>query len=137
MEMPARRASATRPMCWPTFPGMYLPNCVDARMARQVRRRCGWPKARSCHDQAIALVATDAPNRTISRTSPVRFVSRDQRDRSEEHTSELQSLMRTSYAVFCLKKIKQTQEKVRQHNHLRNTESTRKQQKNKDTQERI
>src|SRR3546814_9987634 len=25
-------------------------------------------------------------------------------DRSEEHTSELQSLMRTSYAVFCLKK---------------------------------
>src|SRR3546814_9272743 len=33
-------------------------------------------------------------------------------DRSEEHTSELQSLMRISYAVFCLKKknkIQQTQ----------------------------
>src|SRR3546814_6351425 len=29
---------------------------------------------------------------------------RPRRDRSEEHTSELQSLMRTSYAVFCLKK---------------------------------
>src|SRR3546814_1640799 len=28
--------------------------------------------------------------------------------RSEEHTSELQSLMRTSYAVFCLKKKKKT-----------------------------
>src|SRR3546814_1843551 len=28
--------------------------------------------------------------------------------RSEEHTSELQSLMRTSYAVFCLQKKKQT-----------------------------
>src|SRR3546814_10526644 len=28
--------------------------------------------------------------------------------RSEEHTSELQSLMRTSYAVFCLKKKKIT-----------------------------
>src|SRR3546814_2061596 len=28
------------------------------------------------------------------------------RKRSEEHTSELQSLMRTSYAVFCLKKKK-------------------------------
>src|SRR3546814_7173277 len=27
--------------------------------------------------------------------------------RSEEHTSELQSLMRTSYAVFCLKKKRQ------------------------------
>src|SRR3546814_1743759 len=33
--------------------------------------------------------------------------------RSEEHTSELQSLMRISYAVFCLKK-KQTQTKNRQ-----------------------
>src|SRR3546814_10606080 len=29
--------------------------------------------------------------------------------RSEEHTSELQSLMRISYAVFCLKKKKQKQ----------------------------
>src|SRR3546814_3793590 len=29
-------------------------------------------------------------------------------DRSEEHTSELQSLMRISYAVFCLKKTKHT-----------------------------
>src|SRR3546814_9829449 len=29
---------------------------------------------------------------------------RDEYDRSEEHTSELQSLMRISYAVFCLKK---------------------------------
>src|SRR3546814_7410433 len=29
-----------------------------------------------------------------------------QRERSEEHTSELQSLMRISYAVFCLKKKK-------------------------------
>src|SRR3546814_9081812 len=30
------------------------------------------------------------------------------RRRSEEHTSELQSLMRISYAVFCLKKKKKT-----------------------------
>src|SRR3546814_3953576 len=30
--------------------------------------------------------------------------------RSEEHTSELQSLMRISYAVFCLKKKKRTRE---------------------------
>src|SRR3546814_8147220 len=30
------------------------------------------------------------------------------RRRSEEHTSELQSLMRISYAVFCLKKKKET-----------------------------
>src|SRR3546814_8862923 len=31
-------------------------------------------------------------------------------DRSEEHTSELQSLMRISYAVFCLKKKNKTQQ---------------------------
>src|SRR3546814_10675231 len=40
----------------------------------------------------------------------IRFYSQERtccntfRRRSEEHTSELQSLMRTSYAVFCLKK---------------------------------
>src|SRR3546814_13639385 len=33
------------------------------------------------------------------------------RERSEEHTSELQSLMRISYAVFCLKKKKTTNNK--------------------------
>src|SRR3546814_1044540 len=31
-------------------------------------------------------------------------------ERSEEHTSEIQSLMRTSYAVFCLKKKKRTKQ---------------------------
>src|SRR3546814_8946301 len=36
------------------------------------------------------------------------------RERSEEHTSELQSLMRISYAVFCLKKKKNKQQ-IKQH----------------------
>src|SRR3546814_1543665 len=35
-------------------------------------------------------------------------------DRSEEHTSELQSLMRISYAVFCLKKKKNTINTIKQ-----------------------
>src|SRR3546814_1366508 len=34
------------------------------------------------------------------------FMFREDAARSEEHTSELQSLMRISYAVFCLKKKK-------------------------------
>src|SRR3546814_3134479 len=34
----------------------------------------------------------------------VRAEQRQREQRSEEHTSELQSLMRISYAVFCLKK---------------------------------
>src|SRR6056297_2119734 len=36
-----------------------------------------------------------------------------QRDRSEEHTSELQSLRRISYAVFCLKKKKKDKRKTK------------------------
>src|SRR3546814_771440 len=36
----------------------------------------------------------------------------DLRLRSEEHTSELQSLMRISYAVFCLKKKKEQKQKT-------------------------
>src|SRR3546814_5727477 len=35
--------------------------------------------------------------------------------RSEEHTSELQSLMRISYAVFCLKKKKHTKHNQNRH----------------------
>src|SRR3546814_8151265 len=37
--------------------------------------------------------------------------------RSEEHTSELQSLMRISYAVFCLKKKKQYSNNKNRHTH--------------------
>src|SRR3546814_9028323 len=38
--------------------------------------------------------------------------------RSEEHTSELQSLMRNSYAVFCLKKQKQEQPQKKEKTHI-------------------
>src|SRR3546814_5844552 len=44
---------------------------------------------------------------TIGRVSTIAF----DKTRSEEHTSELQSLMRISYAVFCLKKKIQTTQK--------------------------
>src|SRR3546814_3803340 len=42
----------------------------------------------------------------VTQRIPVRIAidSKSSRPRSEEHTSELQSLMRSSYAVFCLKK---------------------------------
>src|SRR3546814_2896187 len=39
----------------------------------------------------------------------LQWIQRNIAARSEEHTSELQSLMRISYAVFCLKKKKSTQ----------------------------
>src|SRR3546814_6667878 len=40
--------------------------------------------------------------------------------RSEEHTSELQSLMRISYAVFCLKKKNKTDQENNRHNNPTN-----------------
>src|SRR3546814_7354163 len=40
------------------------------------------------------------------------LADRRHQHRSEEHTSELQSLMRISYAVFCLKKKKQNTNRV-------------------------
>src|SRR3546814_5739985 len=61
--------------------------------------------------QDRALV--DARRRAVRRRDPARpdGLARQEGDprraaRSEEHTSELQSLMRISYAVFCLKKKK-------------------------------
>src|SRR3546814_8291739 len=43
---------------------------------------------------------------------PQAYLDRIEAARSEEHTSELQSLMRTSYAVFCLKIKKSTHRKI-------------------------
>src|SRR3546814_8563655 len=51
---------------------------------------------RRYEDAAGAIEPDIAPAGDASRLRPV--------ERSEEHTSELQSLMRISYAVFCLKK---------------------------------
>src|SRR3546814_7007154 len=57
---------------------------------------------------AVAAICHCASSRCPSfaavSAAPIAAVSK----RSEEHTSELQSLMRISYAVFCLKKKKNT-----------------------------
>src|SRR3546814_19810915 len=45
----------------------------------------------------------------VSRLTGGAAIALRERPRSEEHTSELQSLMRISYAVFCLKTKKSTQ----------------------------
>src|SRR3546814_3243058 len=57
--------------------------------------------------QGKVSVVTDRP---LSRSEYFEiFLSTLRANRSEEHTSELQSLMRISYAVFCLKKKKHKQ----------------------------
>src|SRR3546814_2320355 len=57
---------------------------------------------RSC----TAKAPSDWPAEPVSRTVIWPGFSPVMPNRSEEHTSELQSLMRISYAVFCLKKKK-------------------------------
>src|SRR3546814_3307976 len=59
------------------------------------------------------LSQTCAPTRSEKRGASVSGVGR-----SEEHTSELQSLMRISYAVFCLKKKNHTNHRSNDHMRL-------------------
>src|SRR3546814_4664459 len=74
--------------------------CQDALNGSGLRhcRRSGG-KARFRHGKARVRSRPLCAN-GISAPLPAETISR----RSEEHTSELQSLMRISYAVFCLKK---------------------------------
>src|SRR3546814_4731691 len=55
-------------------------------------------------DELIARIHVHIANARMMRSAQAAL---DVTGRSEEHTSELQSLMRISYAVFCLKKKKQ------------------------------
>src|SRR3546814_10727061 len=50
------------------------------------------------------LTIPSLPDHGTGRNPPVFLTAAQALIRSEEHTSELQSLMRISYAVFCLKK---------------------------------
>src|SRR3546814_8447650 len=58
--------------------------------------------SRACHTPHPTGTTINNHNRTQHHTT--HDARRTTHDRSEEHTSELQSLMRISYAVFCLKK---------------------------------
>src|SRR3546814_10601169 len=56
------------------------------------------------HEAADIRLEVGIFGTVLGRDDEAKLVSAE--DRSEEHTSELQSLMRISYAVFCLKKTK-------------------------------
>src|SRR3546814_7559496 len=63
--------------------------------------------------KAAAPVETHVPGPVCFQITNA-LVLVEQLARSEEHTSELQSLMRSSYAVFCLKKQKKNKEQYTQ-----------------------
>src|SRR3546814_9965543 len=90
---------------------LLLCNARDAGTLRQQAYPAGECNVKDAVYKVTEVVGTstkgieDAIQRAISRTAKtvhhIRWF-----ERSEEHTSELQSLMRISYAVFCLKKKK-------------------------------
>src|SRR3546814_6822815 len=73
------------------------------------RGRFGTATDLLCHilrpDPAAGAVSQhDSTDHGYQQNEPSCFEKKNVPGRSEEHTSELQSLMRISYAVFCLKK---------------------------------
>src|SRR3546814_4088814 len=99
------------PAAGPDAPLELLSACHE-RMGRQ----CTTLQRLAAH---VATHGTDGAAQTAAASVRRYFDTaavhhhRDEEDdlRSEEHTSELQSLMRISYAVFCLKKKKNKKKK--------------------------
>src|SRR3546814_1928012 len=101
---PARRLTAGRKRAGchrPAERGQAPNRCPDRKRIRLQWRITGQPESQCLRNVHIrhGPAASVLPPGANDRAHPWH-----QADRSEEHTSELQSLMRISYAVFCLKK---------------------------------
>src|SRR3546814_8143904 len=84
-------------------------------LSRSAGRLSGAKRRRT---QPVCAATRPCPSKSTSQNRSNQQISNDcfwQDSRSEEHTSELQSLMRISYAVFCLKKKIRTQVKEKYH----------------------
>src|SRR3546814_2146197 len=101
----ARRQRELRDTAWGEAAAVQKPSAEAALISREQL---------ALVEQAIAATG-ERPARIFRRFRVDGILQRDIAAemgislRSEEHTSELQSLMRISYAVFCLKKKKQQQ----------------------------
>src|SRR3546814_4876634 len=96
---------------------LFRSQCPPPRHRRQMK-----------HPRLRRAAYLHRPGEPLAQQQPTRMPTQPatrqlhETDRSEEHTSELQSLMRISYAVFCLKKNNsQTQlTSTQQHTHITN-----------------
>src|SRR3546814_996963 len=108
MAMPAEKPpSAIRtvlPACRARRSRAHASRASKAFSARTARRGGVGNTEKGSIDASQAGLPQARP---IKRTNPEFTGSGVRLPRSEEHTSELQSLMRISYAVFCLKKKKE------------------------------
>src|SRR3546814_9683511 len=87
------------------IPTGQLLNPVYDTLNRFLAERGEPPQFPNVPDQSIALLRDREQETKLSLSAPL-IAPELWANRSEEHTSELQSLMRISYAVFCLKKKK-------------------------------
>src|SRR3546814_7826499 len=87
------------------------------------RLRTSFPLPARCSSSDLTKTRAPSNSGTASR-------------RSEEHTSELQSLMRISYAVFCLKKKNKKQKKSKNPNRYQNNTDNKNKQQQKDKRRR-
>src|SRR3546814_6448477 len=86
--------------CWPW--GAYL---GDDALTKGIRLKISsWTR----HDHNIMPPAAKTTGNYVNSSLAEIEAVKAGYDRSEEHTSELQSLMRISYAVFCLKNKNKT-----------------------------
>src|SRR3546814_1583269 len=85
---------------------------AGSRMLRDLLRQEGTPVGRLHVAALMKRMRIDAIYRRPNTSKPAPGHKVYPYLRSEEHTSELQSLMRISYAVFCLKKKKNTHDHI-------------------------
>src|SRR3546814_1723197 len=90
--------------------GRYLGETIETDVAPVVRER-GVADLDARFARLEGLVPLE-----IGLIVPIRGAVAEPAIRSEEHTSELQSLMRISYAVFCLQKTKHRNNTTTSHN---------------------
>src|SRR3546814_2153276 len=99
----------------------YLPTAKTVRRQMLPATSCsGMPVKATTISLVTSLRAPKRP-RAVSQTAyqPMLVAFSPSAQRSEEHTSELQSLMRISYAVFCLKKKQQHNSTTMSYTHTR------------------
>src|SRR3546814_1277229 len=93
---PAKAAEGPpAPITPPDFNADYLNNPAPRYPVESRRLR---------EQGTVAIKVLVGPEGTVQELKLAESSGHSRLDRSEEHTSELQSLMRISYAVFCLKK---------------------------------
>src|SRR3546814_6895130 len=113
MVMPGRRSGLDLVQeigeRWPTLPTMLMTGYSDAAIAAT--------------RENISVLRKPY---TIERLSTeIQATLRLREGRSEEHTSELQSLMRNSYADFCLKKKKQQKRTIHKLKYTNNSKKNK------------